>query len=156
VRLLDRVPPGAGGWRLVAARADLGARPDGESAAAVAVSRPLLGDRQVTSNAASDVGRRIVLLRQRLGLSQAAFARRADISRNSLVDYERGDAALYGSIQVLGSITLAPSNGSDQKCVLERAVGRRQDLNVEVAVGELRRDAVQRRHRHDTHPVATH
>jgi transcriptional regulator with XRE-family HTH domain len=44
----------------------------------------------VTSNVASDVGRRIALLRQRLGLSQIAFARQAGISRNALLDYERG------------------------------------------------------------------
>jgi transcriptional regulator with XRE-family HTH domain len=44
----------------------------------------------VTSTVASDVGRRIVLLRQRLGLSQTAFARQAGISRNALITYERG------------------------------------------------------------------
>jgi len=42
------------------------------------------------STAASDVGRRIALLRRRLRFSQIAFARRAGISRSSLVDYERG------------------------------------------------------------------
>jgi transcriptional regulator with XRE-family HTH domain len=43
----------------------------------------------MTSNVASDVGRRIVLLRQRLGLSQTAFARQAGVSRNALIVYER-------------------------------------------------------------------
>jgi transcriptional regulator with XRE-family HTH domain len=42
------------------------------------------------SAAAPDVGRRIALMRRRLGFSQVAFARRAGISRNALVDYERG------------------------------------------------------------------
>lgn len=42
------------------------------------------------SSAAPHVGRRIALLRRRLGFSQVAFARRAGISRNALVDYERG------------------------------------------------------------------
>ena len=40
---------------------------------------------------APEVGRRIALLRRRLGLSQVAFARQARISRNSLVAYERGE-----------------------------------------------------------------
>jgi transcriptional regulator with XRE-family HTH domain len=31
------------------------------------------------------------MLRQRLGLSQTAFARQAGISRNALITYERGD-----------------------------------------------------------------
>jgi transcriptional regulator with XRE-family HTH domain len=37
-----------------------------------------------------EVGRRIAMLRHRLGLSQVAFARQAGISRNALVEYERG------------------------------------------------------------------
>jgi transcriptional regulator with XRE-family HTH domain len=45
----------------------------------------------VTITTASEVGRRIALLRRRLGLSQAAFARQAGISRNALVEYERRD-----------------------------------------------------------------
>jgi transcriptional regulator with XRE-family HTH domain len=42
------------------------------------------------SSVASDVGRRIALLRHRLGLSQVAFAGQAGISRNALITYERG------------------------------------------------------------------
>ena len=42
VRLHDRVRAGAGGRGLVAARADLGARPGGESAAAVRAARAAL------------------------------------------------------------------------------------------------------------------
>jgi transcriptional regulator with XRE-family HTH domain len=38
------------------------------------------------SSVASNVGRRIVLLRHRLGLSQTVIARLAGISRNALVD----------------------------------------------------------------------
>jgi Helix-turn-helix len=49
-------------------------------------SRPVLGDGDM-SFTATDVGRRIALLRRRLGLSQVAFARKAGISRNALVDY---------------------------------------------------------------------
>jgi transcriptional regulator with XRE-family HTH domain len=45
----------------------------------------------MTASVASDVGRRIALLRHRLGLSQTAFARQAGISRNSLIVYERGE-----------------------------------------------------------------
>jgi Helix-turn-helix domain len=41
--------------------------------------------------AAPEVGRRIALLRRRLGLSQVAFGRGAGISRTSLLEYERGD-----------------------------------------------------------------
>ena len=40
---------------------------------------------------AAEVGRRIVMLRRRLGLSQVAFARQTGISLNALLAYERGD-----------------------------------------------------------------
>ena len=47
--------------------------------------------RNMATDAVSDVGRRIALLRRRLGLFQVAFARQAGISRNALLEYERGD-----------------------------------------------------------------
>jgi transcriptional regulator with XRE-family HTH domain len=50
----------------------------------------VLGDGHMTLSVASNVGRRIVLLHHRLGLSQTAFALQAGFSRNVLVDYERG------------------------------------------------------------------
>jgi hypothetical protein len=49
---------------------------------------------RVERRGAVEVGRRIAMLRQRLGLSQVAFARQAGISRNALVEYRtRGSGA---------------------------------------------------------------
>ena len=52
------------------------------------MSRPWLA--RPAPTAALEVGRWITQLRRRLGLSQAVLARQAHISRNSLLDYERG------------------------------------------------------------------
>jgi transcriptional regulator with XRE-family HTH domain len=49
------------------------------------------GHRLAVSTIAAEVGRRIATLRQRLGLSQVAFARQVGTSRNALMTYERGD-----------------------------------------------------------------
>jgi transcriptional regulator with XRE-family HTH domain len=60
--------------------------------------------------AVPEVGRRIATLRQRLGLSQVAFARQVGISRNALVTYERGGrvpkSAALGRIAEAGGISV--------------------------------------------------
>jgi transcriptional regulator with XRE-family HTH domain len=60
------------------------------------------------STDATEVERRIATLRQRLGLSQVAFAREVGISRNALVAYERGGrlpkSARLGRIAEAGGV----------------------------------------------------
>ncbi len=62
------------------------------------------------TNGAAEVGRRIATLRQRLRLSQVAFARQVDISRNALVAYERGGrvpkSATLGRIAEAGGVSV--------------------------------------------------
>ena len=101
----------------------------------------------MTSNAASDVGRRIVLLRQRLGLSQVAFARLAGVSRNALVEYERGSWVPKSAN--LGRI--AKAGGSSVDWLLNGRVPQaraREDPEWEAALRKLRairRDPTRRR-----------
>jgi transcriptional regulator with XRE-family HTH domain len=93
------------------------------------------------------VGRRIAMLRNRLGLSQFAFARQAGISRNALITYERGDGvpksgALARIAQVGGSSVDWLLNGR-----LPRARAR-TDPEWETVVRTLRaiwRDPTRRR-----------
>jgi transcriptional regulator with XRE-family HTH domain len=108
---------------------------------------PVLGDRDVTSSVASDVGRRIVLLRQRLGLSQVAFARQAGISRNALITYERG-----GGVPKSGALArIAKVGGSSVDWLLNGRLPRaqpRKDPELEAALRKLRaiwRDPTRRR-----------
>jgi transcriptional regulator with XRE-family HTH domain len=95
----------------------------------------------------SDVGRRIVLVRHRLGLSQTAFARQAGISRNSLVEYERG-GRVPKSVN-LGRIAEAGESSVDW--LLNGRIPRaqpREDPEWEAALRKLRaiwRDPTRRR-----------
>jgi transcriptional regulator with XRE-family HTH domain len=101
----------------------------------------------MTSSVISDVGRQIVLLRQRLGLSQTAFARQAGISRNALVTYERGDG-----VPKSGALArIAQAGGSSVDWLLNGRVPRaqtREDPEWEAALRKLRaiwRDPTRRR-----------
>jgi transcriptional regulator with XRE-family HTH domain len=132
---------------VVVPRPDLGARADADPAATVGAGRPVLGDRDVTSSVASAVGRRIVLLRQRLGLSQTAFARQAGVSRNALITYERG-----GGVPKSGALArIAKAGGSSVDWLLNGRVPRaqpRKDPEWEAALRKLRaiwRDPTRRR-----------
>jgi transcriptional regulator with XRE-family HTH domain len=62
------------------------------------------------SAGAIEVGRRIATIRQRLGLSQVAFARQVGLSRNALVAYERGGrvpkSASLGRIAEAGGVSI--------------------------------------------------
>jgi transcriptional regulator with XRE-family HTH domain len=96
---------------------------------------------------APEIGRRIVLLRQRLGLSQTAFARQASISRNALITYERGDGVPKSG--ALGRI--AKAGGSSVDWLLNGRLPRaqlRKDPEWEAALRKLRaiwRDPTRRR-----------
>ena len=101
----------------------------------------------MTSNAASDVGRRIVLLRQRLGLSQTAFARQAGVSRNALIVYERS-----GRVPKFAPLArIANAGGSSVDWLLNGRFPRaraREDSEWEAALRKLRaiwRDPTRRR-----------
>ena len=87
--------------------------------------------------AALEVGRRIVLLRQRLGLSQTAFARQAGISRNALITYER-----RGGVPKSGALArIAKAGGSSVDWLLNGRVPRaraREDPEWEAALRKLR------------------
>jgi transcriptional regulator with XRE-family HTH domain len=97
--------------------------------------------------AALEVGRRIALLRHRLGLSQVAFARQAGISRNALVEYERG-SRVPKSVN-LGRIAEAGESSVDW--LLNGRIPRaqpREDPEWEAALRKLRaiwRDPTRRR-----------
>ena len=99
------------------------------------------------SSAAPHVGRRIALLRRRLGFSQVAFAQRAGISRNALVEYERG-SRVPKSVN-LGRIAEAGASSVDW--LLNGRVPRaqpRKDPEWEAALRALRaawRDPTRRR-----------
>jgi transcriptional regulator with XRE-family HTH domain len=108
---------------------------------------PVLGDGHMTSNVASDVGRRIVLLRHRLGLSQTAFARQAGVSRNALIVYERS-----GRVPKSAPLArIAKAGGSSVDWLLNGRVPRaraREDPEWEAALRKLRaiwRDPTRRR-----------
>jgi transcriptional regulator with XRE-family HTH domain len=101
----------------------------------------------VTSSVASDVGRRIALLRHRLGLSQVAFARQAGISRNALITYERGDG-----VPKSGALArIAKAGESSVDWLLNGRIPRaqpRKDPEWETALRALRaawRDPTRRR-----------
>jgi transcriptional regulator with XRE-family HTH domain len=101
----------------------------------------------MTSNVASDVGRRIVLLRHRLGLSQTAFARLAGVSRNALIVYERS-----GRVPKSAPLArIAKAGGSSVDWLLNGRLPRartRSDPEWETAVRTLRaawRDLARRR-----------
>jgi transcriptional regulator with XRE-family HTH domain len=89
------------------------------------------------SSIATDVGRRIALLRHRLGLSQVAFARQAGISRNALVEYERGSR-----VPKSGALArIAKAGGSSVDWLLNGRVPRarpRKDPEWEAAPRKLR------------------
>jgi transcriptional regulator with XRE-family HTH domain len=113
----------------------------------VGADRSVLGDRHVTSSVASGVGRRIVLLRHRLGLSQVAFARKAGFSRNALITYERGDG-----VPKSGALArIAKAGGSSVDWLLNGQAPRaraREDPEWEAALRKLRaiwRDPTRRR-----------
>jgi transcriptional regulator with XRE-family HTH domain len=96
---------------------------------------------------APEIGRRIVLLRQRLGLSQTAFARQAGVSRNSLVEYERG-----GRVPKSAPLArIAKAGGSSVDWLLNGRLPRarpREDPEWEAALRKLRaiwRDPTRRR-----------
>jgi transcriptional regulator with XRE-family HTH domain len=99
------------------------------------------------SNSAGEVGRRIALLRRRLGLSQVAFARQAGISRNSLVVYERG----HRVPKTAPLSRIAEAGGSSVDWLLNGRIPRervRDDPEWEAAVRNLRalwRDPTRRR-----------
>jgi transcriptional regulator with XRE-family HTH domain len=108
---------------------------------------PVLGDRHVRSTVASDVGRRIALLRHRLGLTQVAFASQAGISRNALITYERWDG-----VPKSGALArIARAGGSSVDWLLNGRVPRgraREDPEWEAALRQLRaiwRDPIRRR-----------
>jgi len=99
------------------------------------------------SNGAVEVGRRIAMLRQRLGLSQVAFARQAGISRNALVEYERG-----GRVPKTANLgRIAEAGESSVDWLLNGRISRarpREDPEWEAAVRALRaawRDPTRRR-----------
>jgi transcriptional regulator with XRE-family HTH domain len=101
----------------------------------------------MTSSVAADVGRRIVLLRHRLGLSQTAFARQAGISRNALISYERG-----GGVPKSEALArIAQASGSSVDWLLNGRIPQaqpRKDPEWEAALRKLRaawRDPVRRR-----------
>jgi transcriptional regulator with XRE-family HTH domain len=99
------------------------------------------------TNAGQEVGCRITLLRRRLGLSQVAFARQARISRNSLVDYERGERVP----KTAPLARIAETGGSSVDWLLHGRIPRermRDDPEWEAAVRVLRsvwRDPTRRR-----------
>jgi transcriptional regulator with XRE-family HTH domain len=101
----------------------------------------------VRSSVATDVGRRIALLRHRLGLSQTAFARQTGISRNALITYERGDGVPKSG--ALGRV--AKAGGSSVDWLLNGRIPRaqpRKDPEWEAALRKLRaiwRDPTRRR-----------
>jgi transcriptional regulator with XRE-family HTH domain len=139
--------PVLAGGRLVAHGPDLGARSDGDPTAAVGARRPVLGDGHMTSSVASDVGRRIVLVRHRLGLSQTAFARLAGISRNALIVYERS-----GRVPKSAPLArIAKAGGSSVDWLLNGRLPRaraREDSEWEAALRKRRaiwRDPTRRR-----------
>jgi transcriptional regulator with XRE-family HTH domain len=96
---------------------------------------------------APEIGRRIALLRHRLGLSQVAFARQAGISRNALITYERGDGVPKSG--ALARITKV--GGSSVDWLLNGRLPRahpRKDPEWEAALRKLRaiwRDPTRRR-----------
>src|SRR5262245_54175500 len=98
-------------------------------------------------SSATDVGRRIALLRRRLGLSQVAFAHQAGISRNSLIDYEHG-ARVPKSAPLA---RIAAAGGRSVDWLLHGRIPRergRDDPEWEAAVRALRsvwRDPTRRR-----------
>jgi transcriptional regulator with XRE-family HTH domain len=97
-------------------------------------------------NSAPDVGRRIAILRHRLGLSKVAFAHQAGISRNALIAYEHG-GRVPKSVN-LGRI--AEAGGSSVDWLLNGRVPRvrARDPEWEAALRALRaawRDPARRR-----------
>jgi transcriptional regulator with XRE-family HTH domain len=87
------------------------------------------------------------MLRQRLSLSQVAFARQAGISRNALITYERGDG-----VPKSGALArIAQAGGSSVDWLLNGRVPRaraRGDPEWEAALRRIRaiwRDPTRRR-----------
>jgi transcriptional regulator with XRE-family HTH domain len=99
------------------------------------------------ATSAADVGHRIAMLRQRLGLSQVAFARQVGISRNALMLYERGDRVPKSA----SLARIAEAGGTSVDWLLNGRVPKtpaRDDPEWEVAVRALRatwRDPARRR-----------
>src|SRR5262245_61891526 len=97
-------------------------------------------------SSAPEVGRRIALLRRRLGLTQVAFARQAGISRNALLEYERGTrvpkAANLARIAEAGAVSVDWLLNGQRP----RAGGREDALEAAVvALRTLWRDPTRRR-----------
>src|SRR5262245_29273336 len=117
---------------------------DAESGAQTQVT---VGSGIMPSSKATEVGRRIALLRRRLGLSQVAFARQARVSRNSLVEYERGERVP----KTAPLARIAQAGGSSVDWLLHGRIPRervRDDPEWEAAVRMLReiwRDHTRRR-----------